>query len=589
VVAKGRFASMRLLGAGMIVAVALFGLCSSTAWGATSGSVENENAVLEATCTSASIAYRSFPNLPNNVVTQTLTIHGAKISKSTFTFNGPTGTDTIPIAVPPGTGNVDIHATWNTNGFKGHFDLGVPLECPPGPSFSIAKRQEIVGGGGGFTASPLTGKVGQTVDYEIVVTNTGNIPLTFSDFTDEHCEDVTGGPGAGVVAPRASTTYFCSHVLTEVGSYENSASDTATPPAGDGSPVTQTSNTVVVNVPPEPSFAIEKLQEVQGSATGFTTSPLVAEVGQTVDYEIVVTNTGNVPLTFSEFTDEHCENLTGGPGAGSVAPGASTTYFCNHVMTIAKPYRNTATDTGTPPVGDGSPITQTSNTVEVVPNPGEVGKKEGENGVLTATCSSVSITYRNFPNKPDNTVTQTLTIHGAKISKSTFTFNGPTGTDTIPIVVPPGTGVVDIHATWNTNGFKGHFDLGATLKCTPEPEFSIDKLQEISGSGKGFTASPLTGKVGQTVDYEIVVTNTGNVALTFSAFTDENCEDVTGGPGATQLALGASATYLCNHVLAEVGRYSNTASDTATPPPGDGSPVTQASNTVVVEAEGLLG
>ena len=113
-------------------------------------------------------------------------------------------------------------------------------------------------------------------------------------------------------------------------------------------------------------------------------------------------------------------------------------------------------------------------------------------------------------------------------------------------------------------------------------------MQEISGSDKGFTASPLTGIIGQTVDYEIVVTNTGNVVLTFSDFTDENCENVTGGPGATQLALGASATYLCNHVLAEVGRYSNTASDTATPPPSDGSPVTQTSNTVVVEAEGLL-
>lgn len=83
---------------------------------------------------------------------------GEKVSKSTFAFNGPTGTDTIPIAVPPGAGNVDVHATWSTNGFKGHFDLGVPLQCPPEPSFSIAKRQEIAGGGGGFTASPLTGK-----------------------------------------------------------------------------------------------------------------------------------------------------------------------------------------------------------------------------------------------------------------------------------------------------------------------------------------------------------------------------------------------------------------------------------------------
>ncbi|MGA2321668.1 MAG: hypothetical protein ABSG95_13145, partial [Solirubrobacteraceae bacterium] len=46
--------------------------------------------------------------------------------------------------------------------------------------------------------------------------------------------------------------------------------------------------------------------------------------------------------------------------------------------------------------------------------------------------------------------------------------------------------------------------------------FTIEKLQEIKGSSAGYTTSPLTGKIGQTVDYEVLVKNTGNVALTFS-------------------------------------------------------------------------
>ena len=53
---------------------------------------------------------------------------------------------------------------------------------------------------------------------------------------------------------------------------------------------------------------------------------------------------------------------------------------------------------------------------------------------------------------------------------------------------------------------------------TEEPAFSIEKKQEIAGSGAGFTASPITGAVGQTVDYEIVVTNTSNVDETFDEF-----------------------------------------------------------------------
>jgi uncharacterized repeat protein (TIGR01451 family) len=582
---NGGAGRMRSVAAVLALALALAGLSSSAAWGETSGTVENENGVLTATCSSLSVTYRNFPNAPNNTVTQTITIHGAEVSKKKITFNGPTGTNSLAIVVPPGAGVVDDHAVWNTNGFRGHFDLGVPLECPPEPAFTITKLQRIEGGKAGFTSSPVTGKVGQTVNYQITVKNTGNVALTFSSFIDEQCESITGGPGTTTIERGSSATYTCSHVLTEVGSYSNSATVTAkrAPAGGGGSPVTHTSNTVVVNVPPEPSFSITKLQEIAGSNAGFTMSPLVGEVGQTVNYEIVVTNTGNVPLTFAEFSDEKCGSLTGGPGEASVAPGASTTYFCQHQLSEAKAYGNTATVTGTPPLGDGPPATHTSNPVVVVTNPAEKGTEEGEHGVVTATCSYVSVTYRNFPNLPNNTVTQTLTIHGAVISKTKFTFNGPTGTNIVgPIVVPPGSGFVDIHATWNTNGIVGHFDIGVSLECPPEPDFTITKLQEIKGSNAGFTTAQLSGEVGQAVDYEIVVKNTGNVPLAFSKFLDAGCGTVTGGPGAAKLPLRASTTYQCSHVLSEVGTYSNSASVTGQRAPASGPTVTHTSNNVVV-------
>ncbi|HWX97772.1 MAG TPA: hypothetical protein VNZ01_13105 [Solirubrobacteraceae bacterium] len=579
----GRTVRVRSVGAVLTLVLALATLCGSSASAATSGTAENENGVVTATCTSLSITYRNFPNAPNNTVTQTITIHGAGVSKKKIVFNGPTGTNTMSIVVPPGSGNVDDQASWNTNGFIGHFDLGVPLECPANPDFSIVKLQKIEGSKTGFTSAPLTGKIGQTVDYEIIVKNTGNVPETFTNFTDANCGPVSGGPGAAPVETGNSTTYTCSHVLTEVGSYGNSATDTANAPPRYGvPPITHSSNTVVVNVPADPGFSIAKLQEIAGSNAGFTESPLTGEVGQTVNYEIVVTNTGNVPLTFGELTDEKCESVTGGPGETAVAPGASTTYFCHHLLTEAKAYSNTATVTGTPPLGDGPPITHTSNPVVVVTNPAEKGTEEGENGVVTATCSYVRVTYRGFPNLPNNTVTQTITIHGAAVSKTKFTFNGPTGTDIVAIVVPPGAGFVDVHATWSTNGFSGHFDIGVSIECPPEPDFSITKLQEIAGSNTGFTTSPLTGEVGQTVEYEIVVKNTGNVPLTFSNFTDERCGAVTGGPGTSKLALRASTIYRCSHLLSELGSYSNSATDTGQRAPASGPTVTHTSNTVVV-------
>ena len=69
------------------------------------------------------------------------------------------------------------------------------------------------------------------------------------------------------------------------------------------------------------------------------------------------------------------------------------------------------------------------------------------------------------------------------------------------------------------------YDFGDTPPPPPpKPEFTIEKLQEIEGSKAGFTTSPLTGAVGQTVDYEIVVANTGDVALALTGFFDEHCD-----------------------------------------------------------------
>ena len=49
----------------------------------------------------------------------------------------------------------------------------VVVEVPASPSFTIEKTQEIKGSGAGFTKAPLTGKLGQTVDYQITVDQHG--------------------------------------------------------------------------------------------------------------------------------------------------------------------------------------------------------------------------------------------------------------------------------------------------------------------------------------------------------------------------------------------------------------------------------
>ena len=110
------------------------------------------------------------------------------------------------------------------------------------------------------------------------------------------------------------------------------------------------------------------------------------------------------------------------------------------------------------------------------------------------------------------------------------------------------------------------------------PDFTIEKLQKV-GSGS-FTKSEIDAKEGETVDYEIVVKNTGGVELELSNFEDSGCTNVTGG--ASSIPVSGSTTWECEHLLNTTGKYSNSASVEANEGVGK-----KDSNTVTVNAEAL--
>jgi hypothetical protein len=142
--------------------------------------------------------------------------------------------------------------------------------------------------------------------------------------------------------------------------------------------------------PEEPSFTIEKRQQIIGSAAGFTTAPLTASVGQGVGYQVTVANTGNQALVFSGFTDARCDSgtITGGPGGTPVAPGGAATYTCTRALAAAGSYVNEASVTGTTP--DGSPLSETSNRVEVaVSEPAPSNQPQATPGAGPASTSGI--------------------------------------------------------------------------------------------------------------------------------------------------------------------------------------------------------
>jgi uncharacterized repeat protein (TIGR01451 family) len=119
---------------------------------------------------------------------------------------------------------------------------------------------------------------------------------------------------------------------------------------------------------------------------------------------------------------------------------------------------------------------------------------------------------------------------------------------------------------------------------TPEEakksSLAIEKLQQVGKSE--FVKTELKAKVGETVKYEIVVTNTGETTLTLSNFSDTKCSNISGG--ASSLEAGKSTTWVCEHKLTEGGKYANSATVEANEGVGK-----KESNTVTVEAEQVPG
>jgi len=480
--------------------------------------------------------------------------------------------------------------------FKESNKVEVGIE-PEQPEFQIHKEQRLHGEAS-YTTSKLTGKVGQTVEYKIAVENTGNVTLHFTALTDAHCSNIQPS-GETELAVGGKESFTCEHVLAkgDESPYVNVASIEGCPktPAAEkagyfcghgygktpGNPCKfKESNRVEVIVEAEqPEFQIHKEQRI-GTTGAYTAARLSAEVGQTVDYLITVENTGNTVLKFGPLSDAKCTNIQPA-GATTLAAGGKETFTCEHTLVAAdKPeYTNVATI-------EGGGKEKPSNKVVV-----EV--EEPDFTIEKLQRISGSFTKERLRGEIGNVVQYEIIVRNTgNVKLDVESFTDPNCTNLAGGASEIGVGK---SATWtceHTLTSTGEWTNVGTVEANEKekpsnevvvevpasPSFTIEKLQEIHGSGAGYTKAPLTGKIGQTVDYEIIVTNTGNVTLSLSGLTDANCTNIGGGAGG--LAVGANTTFTCEHVLTSVGTWTNEGTVTGTPPGGSG--ITHTSNQVVV-------
>lgn len=158
--------------------------------------------------------------------------------------------------------------------------------------------------------------VGEDVNMQVTLTNTGDVPLT-----DITVADPAGPDCAGPVADLpvgGDVVIECSYTTTgaDVGTYLNQASVTTSQlPA-------QLSNTIAVQVGNQRSLAAE-----------LTAEETAVSPGNTIHYGVTVTNTGDIPVVDLEVSDPVAPDCAA--TAAVLGPGDDLAIDCERVATPA--------------------------------------------------------------------------------------------------------------------------------------------------------------------------------------------------------------------------------------------------------------
>ncbi|WP_245949318.1 DUF7507 domain-containing protein [Echinicola strongylocentroti] len=409
------------------------------------------------------------------------------------------------------------------------------------------------------TTTPVYEAVGDVVLYELEVVNTGNVTLHNIVVTDPKAE-ITNGSPITTLSPGKTARVTAEHSITQAdldaGSYTNQA--TASGLDVNDQRITNTSNEVTVTAIQSPEITVTK-----------TASPLNYEaVGEEIAYTIVVTNTGNVTLSAVTVEDP----LTGlDESITTLAPGERETY--EFTITIDQAdldqgeITNTASTTASDP--NGQEVSDSDDAiVSAIQNPAIELTKEGDRSSVFEVGERINYTF-------------TVTNSG-NLTLSDVVVNDPlTGLSETIEVLDPGETLTfnDSHVVTQTDMDNGRIPNTATASGTAangtlvndSDDFLVTadqiKAIEVTKEGDRFTYD----EVGQVIQYELAVTNTGNVTLSNVTFTDlqldfeQNLGELAPGQTKTYTAL----EYELTQADLDNGSFLNTTTATGEAPDGE--------------------
>jgi LPXTG-motif cell wall-anchored protein len=482
--------------------------------------------------------------------------------------------------------DVDAGSITNTATAMGTTPTGVDVISDPSTAIVTAPAAPAITVVKSADPASITA-AGETVTYSFVVTNSGNVTLTDAT-VNEGAFSGTGTlspltyPESRDLAPgetlTARATYVATQADVDAGSITNTATASGTPPVGD--PVQSDPSSAIVTAGAIPGLTMVK------SAAG---APV--EVGDTITYSFLFTNTGNVRM------DDLTVNEGQFSGTGTLseityptrtlAPGETTTATATYVTTQADVdagrVTNTATGSGTPPVGPPTETPTSPTDVPIPPAPGLTVVKSASATDAASFKVGEEITYSFVLTNTGNTTLTDVTVIEGQFS----------GTGTLSEITYPTRTLAPGESTTATATYvltQGDIDAGtvrnsATAQGTPPGKPPVDSPP--SESTVPFDPAPSLTTVktasldavttaGQVVTYSFLVTNTGNMTLR-DVTVDEGAFSGTGALSAITYpkrilapgeSLTATATYTVTDADLRNKTLTNTASSSGIPPTG---------------------
>ena len=434
-------------------------------------------------------------------------------------------------------------------------------------------------------------KLGETVTFEIKATNIYAEAKTIT-IAEQEGVTITSDSVFENVDPGASITATATYVIKEADILKGSFSNTATAAISDG--ITKEAVKEVHTEEPNGHLTITKIT---------TSEPDNGEayaLDETITYEITVFNDGNLTITDITVTDE----LTGDEWTiPSLAPEATETFEAEYTVTeddiLAGEVVNVATGKGTSPDPDepNVPVVPGEDPEPTVP----------KNGHLTITKETTSVTPENGYALGDTIEYKITVLNDGNLTITDITVTDElTGDEWTIANLAPGASkefeaeytvteadilageVVNVATGEGTSPDPDVPDVPVDPGEDPEPTEDIDVTMPVDKTISNEPAGDAF-KLGETIEYEIEVTNKGNVSYKNVTVEDANAEFVAGEgyelataeDGSktaviAALAVKGSVTIKAEHVVTEAdilaGKVVNTAIAKGAPIPDPKNP-----------------